>query len=199
MKKQTAWLLAVLAALALAGCANQKAPAEAAIANAETAIAPIRDAAQKYVPDQMQAVDAQLASMKAADAKGDYKAVLAAAPGLNTAISSLKEATAAKQQEADAATAKAKEGWGPLSAEVPKNLDAIQSRVDILSKGRHLPKGVTKESLASAKTTLDAMKSQWSEAQNAATAGDFSTAMSKGQGVKDQATETMKSLGMTSG
>ena len=43
------------------------------------------------------------------------------------------------------------------------------------------------------------MKSQWSEAQNAATAGDFSTAMSKGQGVKDQASETMKSLGMTSG
>jgi len=199
MKKQSVWLLAVLAALALAGCANQKAPAEQAIASAETAIAPVRDAAQKYVPDQMQAVDAQLASMKEAQAKGDYKAVLAAAPSLNTAISGLKEATAAKQQEADAASAKAKEAWGPMSTEVPKMVDAIQSRVDILSKSHHLPKGVTKESLTSAKSALDSMKSAWSEAQNAATAGDFTTAMSKAQGVKDVATETMKSLGMTSG
>ena len=42
MKKQSAWLLAVLAALALAGCANQKAPAEAAIANAEPLLALVR-------------------------------------------------------------------------------------------------------------------------------------------------------------
>lgn len=78
-------------------------------------------------------------------------------------------------------------------------VDAIQSRVDILSKSHHLPKGVTKDSLAAAKAGLDSMKSAWSDASNAATSGDFTTAMSKGQAVKDQATETMKSLGMSSG
>jgi hypothetical protein len=78
-------------------------------------------------------------------------------------------------------------------------VDAIQSRVDILSKSHHLPKGVTKDSLAAAKTGLTAMKSTWGEATTAAGSGDFTTAMSKAQAVKDQATKIMQSLGMTSG
>jgi len=49
MKKLSVWLLTSLVAVLIVGCANQKVPAEAAIANAESAIAPIRDAAQKYV------------------------------------------------------------------------------------------------------------------------------------------------------
>ena len=198
MKKQAVWLLAMLAVLALAGCENQKAPAQQAVSSAEAALTPIRDAAQKYAPDQLQAIDAQLASMKDNFNKGDYKAVVAAVPGFNTALSSLREATQAKQQEAEAATAKAKDAWGPMSTDVPKMVDAIQSRVDILSKSHHLPKGVTKESLASAKSGLDSMKSAWSEATSAAGSGDFTTAMTKGQAVKDQATQIMASLGMKS-
>ena len=57
MKKLSVWLLASLAALTLAGCASDKAPAEKAVADAETAMAQIRDMAQKYAPDQLQAVD----------------------------------------------------------------------------------------------------------------------------------------------
>ena len=80
MKKLSVWLLATLAAVLIAGCAGDKAPAERAVANAETAIAQVRDAATKYAPDQMQAVDAQFNSIKDNLAKGDYKAVLAAMP-----------------------------------------------------------------------------------------------------------------------
>jgi hypothetical protein len=198
MKKLSVWLLTSLVAVLIVGCANQKVPAEAAIANAESAIAPIRDAAQKYVPDQMQAVDAQLNSLKDSLAKGDYAAVVAGAPALNTAISSLKDAAATKQADAEAAVAKAKDAWAGVSTDVPKMIDAIQSRVDVLSKSHHLPKGVTKDSLAAAKSGLDSMKGAWSDASNAATSGDFTTAMSKAQAVKDQATQIMQSLGMTS-
>jgi len=198
MKKLSVWLLTSLVAVLIVGCAGQKAPAEAAIANAESAIAPIRDAARTYVPDQMQAVDAQLNSLKDSLAKGDYAAVIAGAPALNTAISSLKDAAAAKQADAEAAIAKAKDAWAGMSTDVPKMVDAIQSRVDVLSKSHHLPKGVTKDSLASAKSGLDTMKTGWSDASSAATSGDFTTAMSKAQAVKDQATQIMQSLGMTS-
>jgi hypothetical protein len=198
MKKLSVWLLTSLVAVLIVGCANQKAPAEAAIANAEAAIAPIRDAAHTYVPDQMQAVDAQLNSLKDSLAKGDYAAVIAGAPALNTAISSLKDAAAAKQADAEAAIAKAKDAWAGMSTDVPKMVDAIQSRVDVLSKSHHLPKGVTKDSLAAAKSGLDTMKTGWSDASSAATSGDFTTAMSKAQAVKDQATQIMQSLGMTS-
>jgi len=198
MKKLSVWLLAVLAALAIAGCASQKGPAEQAVASAESALASVRDMAQKYAPEQLGGVEAQLQSLKDSLAQGDYKGVLAAAPALTTAISSLKDTATAKQAEAEAALAKAKDAWGPMSADVPKMVDAIQSRVDILSKSHHLPKGVTKDSLQAAESGLSSMKSAWSDASNAASSGDFTTAMSKGQAVKDQATQIMQSLGMSS-
>ena len=196
MKKQSVWLLATLAAVLVVGCANQKAPAEQAVAGAETALGAVRDDAQKYVPDQLQAVDSQLAALKDSLTKGDYKAVLTGAPTLNSAISSLKDAAEAKKADTEAALAKAKDAWGPLSAEVPKMVDAIQSRVTALSKSHHLPKGVTKDGLASAKSGVDSLKSTWSDASSASASGDFTTAVTKAQGVKDKAAEIMKSLGM---
>ena len=199
MKKQSVWLLVTLAAVLVVGCANQKAPAEQAVAGAETALAAVRDNAQKYVPDQLQAVESQLAALKDSFAKGDYKAVLTGAPTLNSAISAMKDAAEAKKADADAALAKAKDAWGPLSAEVPRMVDAIQSRVTALSKSHHLPKGVTKNSLASAKSGVDSLKSMWSDASNASASGDFTTAVTKAQAVKDKAAETMRSLGMSSG
>jgi len=198
MKKPSFWVLAALAAVFIIGCQNQRAPAEQAVAAADTPVTSSRDIAARYDPDQLQAVDAQLNGVKDSLAKGDYKGVLAAMPALNTAIGNLKDAATAKQQEADAASAKAKDAWGPLSSDVPKMVDAISSRVDILSKSHHLPKGVTKDTLATAKSGLDSMKSAWGDASNAATSGDYTTAVTKGQAVKDQASQIMQSLGMKS-
>jgi hypothetical protein len=198
MKKLSVWLLTLMAAVLIVGCANQKAPAEQAIANADSALAQVRDMAQKYVPDQLAQVDTQLNALKDSAAKGDYKSVLAAAPALMTAIGGLKDAAAAKQAEAQAAMAKAKDAWTSMSTDVPKMVDAIQSRVDVLSKSHHLPKGVTKDALASAKSGLDSMKSSWNDATSAASSGDFATATTKGQAVKDQATQIMQSLNMSS-
>ena len=198
MKKPSFWVLATLAAVLIAACANQRAPAEQAVRAAESALTDIRDMANHYAPDQLQAVDAQLNGVKDSLAKGDYKGVLAAMPALNTAISNLKDTATANQQQAEAASAKAKDAWGPLSSDVPKMVDAISSRVDILSKSHHLPKGVTKDTLAAAKSGLDSMKSEWSDASNAATSGDYTTAVTKGQAVKDQASQIMQSLGMKS-
>jgi hypothetical protein len=198
MKRSSLWVLATLAAVFIVGCANQRAPAEQAVAAAESALTNIRDMATQYAPDQLQAVDAQLSSVKDSLAKGDYKGVMAAMPALNTAISNLKDTATAKQQEAEAAAAKAKDAWGPLNSDVPKMVDAISSRVDILSKSHHLPKGVTKDTLAAAKSGLDSMKSTWSAASNAAASGDYTTAVTKGQAVKDQASQIMQSLGMKS-
>jgi len=198
MKKPSFWVLATLAAVLIAACANQRAPAEQAVTAAESALTNIRDMANRYAPDQLQAVDAQLNGVKDSLAKGDYKGVLAAMPALNTAISNLKDTATVNQQQAEAASAKAKDAWGPLSSDVPKMVDAISSRVDILSKSHHLPKGVTKDTLAAAKSGLDSMKSAWSDASNAATSGDYTTAVSKGQAVRDQASQIMQSLGMKS-
>jgi len=199
MKKLSVWVLAALAAALVMSCANQKAPAEQAVAAAVASLAAVRDSAQKYAPDQLQAVEDQLKGLKDSLAKGDYKAVLTGAPTVNSAINSLKDAAEAKKADADAASARAKDAWGPASADVPMMIEAIAKRVDSLSKSHRLPKGVTKEGLAAAKSGVDSLKSQWAEATSAATSGDYTTAMLKAEGVKTKAAEMMRSLGMSSG
>ena len=199
MKKLSLWLLAAFAAALVMSCANQKAPAEQAIAGAETSLAAVRDTAQKYAPDQLQAVEDQLKGLKDSLAKGDYRGVLTGAPTVNSAITSLKEAAETKRAEAEAALARAKDAWGPASADVPKMVEALAKRVETLSKSHRLPKGVTKEGLASAKSGLEALKSQWGEATSAATSGDYTAAMNKAEAVRTKTAELMKSVGMSSG
>jgi len=197
MKKQSIWLLAALTAVLVIGCNMQKGPAEQAVAGAQAALDAVRDAAQKYAPEQLGGVEAQLSDMKGNFQKGDYAAVLAGAPALTAAISSLKDAANAKKAEAEQALAKAKDDWGPASAAVPKMVDDLAKRVEALSKGGKLPKGVTKDAVTAAKSGLDSLKSTWADAANASTSGDYTTAMAKAQAVKDKATALMKSLGMT--
>jgi len=196
MKKHSIWLLAILAALAVAGCNMQKGPAEQAVAGAEAALDAVRDAAQKYDPEDLGSVEAQLGQMKDSFQKGDYAGVLAAAPAMTTAISGLKDKANQKKTDAEAALAKAKDDWGPASAAVPKMVDEIGKRVEALSKSKKLPKGVTKDSVAAAKTGLDSLKTMWSDATNASNSGDYTTAMAKAKAVQDKAADIMKSLDM---
>ena len=195
MKKHSVFLLAALAAVLLVGCNTQKGPAEQAVASAQAALEAVRDAAQKYAPEQLGGVEAKLSDIKGTFQKGDYAGVVAAAPGLTAAIAGLKDAAAAKKVEAEQALAKAKDDWGPASAAVPKMVDDIGKRVETLSKSKKLPKGVTKDSLTAAKTALDAMKSTWADATNASSSGDYTTAMAKAQSVKDKAAEVTEDIG----
>src|SRR5439155_22433841 len=106
----------------------------------EAARGAVRESAKKYAPEQLQAVEDQLRGLKDSLAKGDYKAVLTGAPTVNSAINSLKDAAEAKKADADAAAARAKDAWGPVSADVPMMIEAIAKRGDSLSKSHRLPK-----------------------------------------------------------
>lgn len=196
MKKHSFFLAAALAAVLLVGCNTEKGPAEQAVMSAGAALDAVRDDAQKYAPEKLGGVEAQLSDLKGSFQKGDYAGVLKAAPAMTAAIASLKDAAAAKKVEAEQALAKAKDDWGPASSAVPKMVDELAKRVETLEKNRHLPKGVTKEAVASAKTGLDSLKSTWADATSASSSGDYTTAMAKAESVKAKAAEMMKSLGM---
>ena len=196
-KRFVGLLCSLLAAVIVAGC-SKKEPAEQAIAGVESALAPVKEMAQKYVPDQLQAVNAQIASAKDSIGKGDYAAAIESAPKITSAIGDLKTAAAAKKAEVEAALAKAKEAWGSTSADLPKMIEAIQSRVNLLAKSHKLPAGVTKDGLASAKSGVESLKSSLSDATSAAGSGDFTAAMAKAQEIKAKAAEIMQSLKMAS-
>jgi hypothetical protein len=192
------WLVASVTALIVFGCTSQKEPAERAVANIDAALGTGHDAAAKYALDGLQSVEAQVATLKDNLSKGEYKKVLADAPAVTTAVANLQQAAIAKQKEADTKLAQTKQQWRTLSADVPKMVAAIQSRVDELSKLRRLPKGVSKASSESAKASLESLNSTWTEATSAVAKEDYAGGVAKGQAAKDNASEIMHELGMTS-
>lgn len=196
MKKYSVLVLAALSALLLFGCNTQKGPAEQALASAQAGLDAVRDEAQKYAPEQLGGVEGKLSELKGSFQKGDYAGVLAAAPGVTAALGSMKDGIATKKNEAMAALAKAKDDWGPASTAVPKMVEEITRHVETLSKTKKLPKGVSKDAVAAAKTGLDSLKSTWADATNASASGDYTTAMAKAEAVKAKGAEIMKSLGM---
>jgi hypothetical protein len=65
-----------------------------------------------------------------------------------------------------------------------------------LSSGHGLPKGVTKASFATVKDGVTSLDAMWTDANNTVSSGDYAAAVTKGQAVKDKATELMHTLGM---
>ncbi|MGD9598751.1 MAG: hypothetical protein AB7G76_00420 [Steroidobacteraceae bacterium] len=190
-------LITAVAMLALAaGCANQKGPATKAIGDAEAALAAFKDDAARLLPDDLSGVETTLGGLKDSLTKGDYKAVLAAAPELSTRIAALRDATAAKKAEWEAATAAAKEKWTGYAADLPQMLEAIQSRIAMLDKSRRLPRNVPQEAFDNAKAGLEWIQTQWAEANDAFNKGDAIDAASKAQAVKDKGDEVLKLLGL---
>lgn len=191
-----AWLSLVVVALLAAGCARQKEPATRAVADIETSIDAIREDASTYASSELQQAEATLASLKERLSKGDYKGVIAAAPAATSQIAAMQQVVSGKKAEAEAAMAAATEQWKALSAEVPDMVTAIQSRVDMLSQSRKLPRNMNAQSLQSAKDGLEWMKTTWAEADSTFSAGNPGDAVAKGQTVKDKGAEVLKSLGM---
>ena len=121
-------------ALVLAACANQKEPAEKAVAQIESALAEFRADAEKYAAEELKGVDDSIGKLKSGLANKDYKAVVTASPSVASAVTSLKDTVAKAKIDAEAVMAAAQAEWGELSASVPQLVEAIQTRVDTLSK-----------------------------------------------------------------
>jgi chromosome segregation ATPase len=180
-------------------CSSQRAPAEQAVAGIDTALSAIHDSAATYLPDRLHTVDEQVTALKGNLAQGNYKEVLDAAPATNAAVASLAEDVRAKQAAADSALAQTKQQWRTLSEEVPKLVASVHSQLDTLSKTRKLPKGVTKAAVESAMERAASLDSTWAEATSTLAKDDnYASAVAKGQSVKDNATELLRTLGVKS-
>jgi major membrane immunogen (membrane-anchored lipoprotein) len=184
------FLTMILAATLLAACgSSDKGPAEAALKAAEEAINSARGEISKYMPDQASSLDSALAATREKFNKGDYKAVLADAPALTSKAQELTTAAAAKKAELT-------KSWEDLSTGLPRVVDAIKSRVDILSQSKKLPAGVTADNLAAAKSGLAEINQQWTAATEASKGGNLMDAMAKATAVKRKAAEVLTALNM---
>jgi len=180
--------VAVLVAL-LVGCASNKGPAEAALAAAQSAVDAVVAEAGRYVPDQVQSLQAQLAALKDKFGKGDYEAVVTDAKALTSKAKEVASAAAAKKIELT-------QTWTSMSDGMPKVVEAIKGRVDILSQSKKLPANMTADKLATVKSGLGEMTAQWTAATEAYKGGNITDAITKGSAVKTKAAELLTMLGM---
>ena len=182
-------LVLLVGVLMIVACSGQKGPAETAIKAAEDALNASRAEAAKYVPDQVKSLEETLAAAKGKFAAKDYKGALADATALVEQAKGLPDAMKAKKEELTAA-------WKDLSNGLPKMVEAIQSRVTILSKAKKLPNNLTKEGFEEVKSGLASAKEEWTKAQQSFTSGNIAEAVSAAKSVKEKAVKAMETLGL---
>lgn len=194
------FLSVFLAAMLLAGCSNQMEPAAKAISDIEAAVNAAGPDAAQYIPDQLQAVTSQVADLKVKFDQKDYKGVLAAAPALLAQAQALAGSTeTARQAARTAALQQLNSDWGALANDVPAQLAAVDSRINILSKSKKLPAGLDASAFETAKSNASEAKSLWDQATSAQAAGDIEKAVASARQAKENLDAAMAGLGMSSG
>src|SRR4029434_9079930 len=141
------------------------------------------------MPDQVKSLESALSSTREKLSKCDYKAVLSEAPALTSKAQEVASAAAKKKAELA-------KSWEDMSAGMPKVVDAIKSRVDILSKRKNLPAGMNAETLAQAKAGLNEITQQWTAATEASKGGNLMDAVAKASAGKVKAAEVLTLLKM---
>ena len=189
MKKWLKHMALMVLVLFAAACSSQQKPAEEAIKAAEAAIDSAKGEAAKYIPDQVKGLQDELQAAKDALSKKDYKAALSAAKDLPGKAKDLAAAAEAKKTELT-------KTWEEMSGSLPKMVEAIKSKVDVLSKSKKLPANIDKAKLDAVKAGLPELTQMWGDAQKAFSDGNLADAVSKATALKDKAAEMMTTLDM---
>ena len=176
-------------ALMLSGCSN-KGPAEEALKVAEQAVNGAKAEAAKIVPDQVKSLDAALNSAKEKFNKKEYKEAMAEAKAIPDKVKQVLDAAKAKKAELT-------KTWEELSQGLPKMVDAIKSRVDILSKSKKLPPTLPKEKFEEIKNGLGTVLTDWTGAQDSFKGGALAEAVTKAGSIKEKVMQFMEALGMS--
>jgi hypothetical protein len=168
------------AAILLAACAGQKQPAQKLIGDIEATVIAASGEAAKYIPEELVDVQTKLGSLKASFDKQDYAMVVARGPDVLNEAQGLATAAAAKKDEVLKAL---NDQWTILSAALPADVTAVQSRIDSLSKksSKKLAAGID---LDAAKAGVADTNSLWSKAQAAFASGNLDEAVSTAKDVK---------------
>jgi hypothetical protein len=189
MQKMLKLAVAVIPFALFVGCTDAaKAPAEAAMAAAGSAVESLKGEAEKYAPDAVKSVQASYAAAKDLVAKQDYKGALAAAGDIPGKAKAALAAAAAKK---DALV----KSWGELAAGVPELVNNLKARIASLSSAKKLPKGIDKAVIAKANEGVASIESGWKGLADQVKGGNYDAAIAKGKELKAQGQAIWQSIG----
>jgi hypothetical protein len=192
MKSKKYWIpiLFIVIGLFLVACGSaNKEAATAAIKVAEESWNAAKGEVVKYIPDQAKGVEDAIKGAKESFDKGNFDAALTTAKAIPDKVKELTAAAVAKKAELV-------KSWEAMSGGLPKMLETIKSRLDILSQSKKLPANLDKAKLDGAKGGYEAAAKMWDEAKAAFSGGNMTDAMAKAKDVKEKAVAVMTTLGM---
>jgi len=194
---RTIKIVALAAAAMLAACTSQKEPAEQAVAKIEASLNDVRADAEKYAADQLKTTEASVNRLKENLAKQDWSGVVVGAPSVASEVDALKTTVASAKADAEATLAAAQTEWSDLSGSVPPMVEKLQARVDQLAKTKKFPKGMDKAGFETVKTSVESLKTEWTEAASEFAAGQAANAVRKARSAKAAAEDLMTRLEVT--
>jgi hypothetical protein len=174
------YLTVYFAAILIVACANQMEPAKNALDNINATLAAASADAQTYIPDQLAGAQSKVAALKVSFDNKDYAAVVAGAPAVLAEVSGLAGEAAAKKDENLKVLGNE---WRSLAASIPPSVAAVQTRVDALSKTKHVPKDID---LTAAKSGLTDATAAWAQAQSEFKSGNVSDAVNVAKDAKSK-------------
>ena len=199
MNKMLKAALAVVPFLLTVACTDPaKAPAQAAIQAGDAAAATLTDEVAKYAPDQVKAVKDALAKAKASAAAEKWNEALGAAKELPSAAAKAIADAGAKKAEIERPAAEklaaAKQAFEEAQAQLPARIEELKKQVTALAKAKKLPKGVTKDAVAQAKTAVADLEAGAGKLADQAKT-NVAAAAEGAKALLNKATETASSLG----
>lgn len=190
-------LIAVaLIAIAAGACADYKTPAVEAVTQIDEKMAGIHVMAEKYIPEELASVQAQIDELKAGIEQEEFEAVVATAPRVLKAVNSLIVNSAVAKGTHHA---KMQSDWAAFATEMPAMIASVDQQIVRYTSRGGLPTGVSRDAFKETVATFDAAKAAWAEAAEAGNDGQFEAAVTKTNEVKLVVDTVMQTLGMKSG
>jgi len=181
-----------MTALALAACSSQKQPAQAAYAQVEASVAPVREDLEQYAPEEYEQLNTLIDQMKARLNSSDYEGALTVQPQV---MAQLGTASAAAAKKKNQWVASLNVDWRVLAVTVPRMINQLNLRVSDLKGMAKLPSNVVRDAVQRAQTALPELTTDWKTALDASRRNDLVTAVNKAQGIKKRCTELAGLLG----
>lgn len=178
--------LLVLATLILSACSGDMEPAQEALKAGQAAIESGREEAARYVPEELQKMDAALKAAQEHFDNKRYAEALAGAKDLALHGQEMAKAAAGRKDELTRA-------FEDINMAMPGLLERITSRFDAL--GNQVPEGVDPAKFNEYKNMLPNLGKQMQDAAQAAQAGDIPRAVDLGGEAQAKATEISQVIG----